>query len=466
MKILLIQQHTGQRVISSPLYPIGLSYLAAVLTDHDVRIFDPNVYAYPECLDDLKSEVAGFQPDVVGISIRNVDTTQRKDLFVNFKTVKPTLDAVLEVKPDVKIVAGGTGFSIHAQEIMSTLPEIAYGVYLEGEESFPELLSNLESPEKVKGVFYRNNGEVIFSGARLSPDFEKLPIPRRDGRVIDINRYNGPLHNIVGVQSKRGCVYSCTYCTYMFLNENRVRLRKATHVVDEIEQMVNELGVKGFTFVDSVFNMPESHAREICEEMIRRKINVPWGAWLTPLNISEEFLLLMREAGCRHIGYSPDAVTDRGLAVLQKGFSFDDVERSIQLAKNIKGVAFGYGLFCAYPGITMSEVLKTLYMFFRIPLALPGRGGVWLGWIRVEPYTKIFDTAVREGLIAQDVKMLPENEKELEKLFYVPKNKWFQTLIFDIVLFLVNNVLKPGTKRLFHVLGRLTGHKDKVLYDS
>jgi len=449
MKILLIQQDTGQRTGEYPLYPIGLSYLAAVLTDHDVRVFDPNIYDYPRCLDILKKVVAEFQPNVTGISIRNVDTTQRRDLFVNFKTVKPTLASVLEIKPDTVIVAGGSGFSIHAGQIMEAVPEIDYGIYLEGEESFPELLSSLHTPEKVKGVFYRRDSKVMFSGPRPGPDFEKLPNPRRDSALIDIAPYQA-FHDRIGVQSKRGCVYACSYCTYVFLNKGRLRLRDPVHVVDEIEDLVNEYGVKGFTFVDSLFNMPASHARKICLEIIRRKIDVTWGAWLTPLNISEEFLRLMQRAGCRHIGYSPDAVTDRGLKILQKGFSAADLEKSIQLARKIKGVAFGYGFFCAYPGMTVKEALKTLWMLFRIPLVLPGRGSVMLGWIRIEPWTDIFDLAVEEGVMARDIKMLPENEKELAALFYVPKNKWIQTRLFDMVLFGVEGVLKPVAKKCVH----------------
>jgi len=464
MKILLIQQDMGQRSIQYPMYPIGLSYLAAVLTDHDVRIFDPNVYDYPASLDVLRKEVAVFKPDVAGISIRNVDTTQRKDLYVNFNTAKPTINAVLAVKPDTKIVAGGTGFSIHAEDIMSIVPEIDYGIYLEGEESFPQLLSNLDTPGKVRGVFYRKGSEVVFTGQRISPDFEKLPIPRRDPGVIDMARYHGPLHNIVGVQSKRGCIYSCSYCTYVFLNQSKLRLRKPSHVADEIEQLVYEFGIKGFTFVDSLFNMPESHAREICEEMIRRKIRVTWGAWLTPRGITEDFLLLLREAGCRHIGYSPDAVTDRGLNVLQKGFTAADLERSIQLAKKIRGVAFGYGFFCDYPGMSLRETLRTLYLFFRIPFILPGRGGVGMGWIRIEPHTKLFDTAVQEGVISKDVKMLPSNEEELAKLFYVNRNRRYQTLIFDFILFVVDRALKPTVKGFFRLVGRFRGQK--ALYDS
>lgn len=464
MKILLIQQDVGRRLIKYPLYPIGLSYIASALTSHDVKIFDPNVYDYPACFDELRKEVGSFKPDVVGLSIRNVDTTQRRDLFANFKTVKPTLKVVLEVKPDAKIVAGGTGFSIYAMEIMLALPEISYGVYLEGEESFPELLLNLGTPEKVKGIFYKRDGEVLYTGPRPMPDFERLPMPRRDPGVIDITHYFGPLHNIIGVQSKRGCVFSCTYCSYLFLNEKKVRMRKPSDVIDEIEMLVNKYNVKGFTFVDSVFNVPESHAREICKEIIKRKISVKWGAWLTPKNVSEELLLLMRDAGCEHIGYSPDAVTDRGLKSLNKGYTLAELENSIQVSKKVKDMAVGYNFFCAYPGMDMWETLKTIIMFFRIPIVLPGRGGVGLGWIRLEPHTAIFDTAVEEGVITKDIKMLPENEEELKKLFYVPKSQWFQTLIFDIILFLVEKVLKPLVTGFFRIIGHLRGRR--ALYDE
>ena len=156
-------------------------------------------------------------------------------------------------------------------------------------------------------------------------------------------------------------------------------------------------------------------------------------------------------------------MTEKGLKVLQKGFSLKDLEKSIQLAKKIKGVSFGYGFFCSYPGMTIFEPLKILWMLFRIPLALPGRGSVVLGWIRVEPWTDIFNRAVKEGVMPEDVKMLPENEKELAGLFYVPKNQWVQTRLFDMVLFLVDGFLKPLVKQSFRWAAQLKKHK--AFYD-
>jgi radical SAM superfamily enzyme YgiQ (UPF0313 family) len=464
MKVLLVQQDMGRRTIKYPLYPIGLSYIAAALSEHEVKIFDPNVYDYPDCFEKLRLEVKKFQPDIAGISIRNIDTTQRRDMFVQFKTVRPTLAAIKQVLPDIKIMAGGTGFSIFAPTIMERLPEINYGVYLEGEETVTELLGNLDTPEKVKGLYYRKNDEVCFTGPRPLPDFASLPLPRRDPAIIDIRNYRGPLHNIIGVQSKRGCVFKCSYCSYLFLNERGLRLRKAEHVVDEVEQLVTTYGIKGFTFVDSVFNVPEKHAVDICTELIKRKVQVEWGAWISPKGATEELLFLMRDAGCRHIGFSPDAVSDQGLKTLSKGFTIKDVRNSLRIMLKVKGIAVGYNFFCAYPGMTLSDAFKTLFMLFKIPLLMPGRGGVGLGWIRLEPHNQLYETALKEKIISSETNMLPENEQELAELFYVPKHQLHITLLFDTVLFTVEKILKPAVKYVFHLIGRMKGKKS--LYDS
>ncbi len=464
MRVILIQQDMGRRTIKYPLFPIGLCYIATALKDHIVTVFDPNSFDYPACFDKLREEVRRFKPDIAGISIRNVDTTQRRDLFVQFNTVQPTIDVIKEIYPDLKIIVGGTGYSIFAREILERLPQIDYGVYLEGEETTPELLENLDHPERVKGVYYRKDGEVMFSGERSVPDFSSFSIPRRDAELLDIKKYHSPLHNVMGVQGKRGCVFTCSYCSYPFLNERKLRLREPEQVVDEIEQLVSDYGIKGFTFVDSVFNVPEKHARAICEEMIKRGIKVEWGAWITPKDISVDFLELLREAGCRHIGLSPDAVSDRGLQALHKAFTAQDIIESLNTVRQVKGMAVGYNFFCNYPGMGLGDAFKILILLFKIPLYMPGRGGVGLGWIRLEPHNKLYDIAIKEGVIDANTNMLPRDEKELSRLFYTPHSQRYITLIFDIMLFMVDRILKPTVKFLFHTINRIRGRKS--LYDS
>jgi hypothetical protein len=81
VKILLVQAYLGRKEREGSLYPIGLAYLASVLEKkHEVKIHDLNLYENP--YSGLESVLHSFKPGVVGISQRNIDTTQLRDLFL------------------------------------------------------------------------------------------------------------------------------------------------------------------------------------------------------------------------------------------------------------------------------------------------------------------------------------------------------------------------------------------------
>ena len=464
MKVLLVQQDLGIREVKHPMFPIGLSYIAAALREHGVKIFDPNAYDPPSAFKELQKEVKNFKPDIVGLSIRNIDTMELRNLYTHYKTVRPTIQRIKEIDPRIIIIVGGTGFSLFAKDIMERISEIDFGIYLEGEESTPELLANLKTSENVKGIFIRKDGKVCFTGQRPFLDFANLPIPRMDPDVIDMTTYMGPSYNIIGIQSKRGCILECAYCSYPFLNGKYLRLRDPVMVVDQIEYMVKEFGMEHFAFVDSVFNIPEKHAIEICKEIIQRKLNVRWGAWCHVNNFSEEFLSLAKEAGAIQIDFSPDAVTNNGFTALKKGITQRDIKKNLKIVRKVKGVGIGYNFFCSIPGQTFMDTVRTLILLFKIPLLLPGRGGVGLGWIRIEPYTEIYQTAIKEGIINKDTALLPENEEELAKLFYVPPSQRYSYAMMNFILTLVERVLKPNGILFFRLLAKIKGKKS--IYDS
>ena len=128
-----------------------------------------------------------------------------------------------EVVDSIYHVAGEIcpGFSIYPESVMKENPGIQDGVYLEAEESFPELVANFDCPDSVMGIYQRKEGAVSFTGNRKLPDFGRLPIPRRD--FLDVEPY---LSNIgsLGIQTKRGCPCKCIYCTYPRLNGYQIRI--------------------------------------------------------------------------------------------------------------------------------------------------------------------------------------------------------------------------------------------------
>ncbi|RJP80639.1 MAG: radical SAM protein [Candidatus Zixiibacteriota bacterium] len=411
MKIFLLQSYLGRS--EKPIYPLGLAYLGASLRDHEVLAFDPNVAADP--YGELAARLGRFRPDVVGISLRNVDTTQYRDAYLYLATLRPTLKIIAEHAPGARTIIGGAGFSIYAQGLMERYRELDFGILLEAEEAFPALLADLDRPEAVPGVFYRANGEVRLSGPPKLPDFDALPAPRWD--VVDMAPYKGLL-DAIGVQAKRGCGLKCAYCTYYFLNGAHYRLRSPEKIVAEIAELKGRFGVDTFMFVDSIFNVPPRHAEEICRELIRQKVDIPWSAWYNEHTFSEDFYRLARQAGCRHFSFSPDAFSDRSLKLLRKSLSKKDILRVYDLARR-EDASFGWNFFVNPPGQTYGDFARLMAFWLKVKFTLRGKlYGFGLGNIRIEPDTEIQRLAVEQGVIPGDAGLLPETEEQLRTLFY------------------------------------------------
>ena len=82
MKVLLIQSYLGSSGTDGVVYPLGLAYIgaAAESAGHKVRLIDPNVLTSP--MTDMQTAIRKFQPDFVGLSLRNIDSQQRTSLVL------------------------------------------------------------------------------------------------------------------------------------------------------------------------------------------------------------------------------------------------------------------------------------------------------------------------------------------------------------------------------------------------
>ncbi|MDP8248880.1 MAG: cobalamin-dependent protein [Candidatus Tritonobacter lacicola] len=434
MKILLCQSYLGPD--EPPIFPLGLSCIAAALEGHEVRTYDPNVSGSP--MGGLAAAVEEFQPDVVGISLRSIDSTHTFAVSFYYGYLRPMLEAIKGACPGAVIVVGGPAFSIFAGEIMPDQPLIDYGVSLEGEVSFPGLLDNLGRPAAVKGIYYRSGGDVIFTGASDPP--RSFPSPRRD--LFDSSLYTS-WEDAVGVETKRGCVLKCAYCTYPFLSGSAMRLKDPDDVAGEMEDISARHGVKIVIFTDSVFNLPRAHAEAICERLIDRNVRISWSAWLSARNTDREFLILARRAGCVKISFSPDAYSDHSLSLLRKGITMADISRSFSAARSVGGMRVAYNFFGDPPGSRAADFIRLLGFYARARLLLRGRlAGFNISRIRIEPHTEIRDMALGEGQIERGASLL-------DPVFYRNVSAPLVELLFSLF-----TRLKEGLKRL---KGRFAG---------
>ncbi|MBE9572380.1 MAG: cobalamin-dependent protein, partial [Proteobacteria bacterium] len=306
MKILLVQSLT--EFGEPPIFPLGLCYIASHVSQHELSIFDMNIAREPYV--DLNNRIMEINPEVIGLSLRNIKVAKPGIHHHSYESHAETIRIIKRACPGAVFVVGGPAFSLYAEQIMEKYPEIDLGVFGEAEESFPELLQDLDNPQNVKGIYYRKDKALIFTGYRDFLVSSKLVSPNRD--LADVGKYAETPY-AVGVQARRGCVLKCIHCSDRFLMGGKIRLRDPVEVVDEIELLVKDYGLQTFFFVDQIFNIPRDHAYKICREIIQRNIEVKWTAWFNEHYIDEELLRIVKQAGCAYLSFSPDSASNRVL---------------------------------------------------------------------------------------------------------------------------------------------------------
>jgi len=406
MKVLLVQSYLGRK--EKLVYPLGLVHIAAPLRDQEVKLLDPNVASEP--YEALRSELRAYRPDVVAVSLRNVDTTHSYDPFFYYDSFVRQVKLIKSEAPGSALVVGGPGFSIFAETIMKRVPEIDFGVFLEGDESFAELLANIGRPHEVKGIYYRDSDAIKFTGVGRLPDLSLLPHPRWD--LADLRRYRGQGFQI-GLQTKRGCPFKCLYCVYPFLSISpTIRLRPPEMVGEEIEQVL-ALGAEEIHFCDEVFNYPIEHAEAVCREIIRRRLRFRWRAFFNEKHTSEQLVKLAQEAGCAVFEYSPDGYSDRTLQSLRKALRTEDLDRVYSIFENVRSGRLKASFILNAPGDSTTNVLRLLWFVARMSLRLRYPFFSTLSVMRIYPHTGIHEIALEEGLVE-------ESDDLFRPVFYNP----------------------------------------------
>jgi radical SAM superfamily enzyme YgiQ (UPF0313 family) len=418
MRVLLVSANREQ--IPDPIFPLGLAYIAAATRQagHKIAVTDLCFGRHP--LTDLKKQVATFQPDVVGLSLRNVDNAAYPCTVDYLDMHRDVIDTLHETT-NAPVILGGSGFSIMPEAYMAAL-DADWGIAGEGEAAFVGLLDAFQSgwhPETVPGVIGRKSVGSITNilpqrYAQLSNKTKQL-WPARD--LFDYPRYvrRGGMGN---VQTKRGCVFKCGYCTYPLLEGTRFRSREPGDVVDELEALMRDYGPHPVFFVDSILNFPRGHVESICEEILHRNLHVRWSCYATPVKLDRYQAGIMARAGCEGIELGTDAVDDDQLKRLGKSFNADVAERANRYCMEA-GLRVCQTLIFGAPGETEASIRNTCRALRRMnPTAVVAMTGV-----RLYPGTPMTSALIEQGRIdARDIDLTPAFYIEPEVTDFLPRH--------------------------------------------
>lgn len=431
-KVLLISCNLA--IEPYPVYPLGVSLIAEASRAKGHTVFEWDLLRHKNSLEKAAEFVQSRQPEVVGLSLRNIDTVnynEQKSYVDGYRAMVQTIRRV----SDAPVVLGGSAFTILPEAILQATGA-DYGISGEGEAVFCDLLETLAAGRKP-------TQQLLPARPLMAGD--QLTLSKRNHELADFYLKKGGMLNI---QTKRGCPHRCAYCSYPLLEGKIYRHRPAAEVVDEIEMLITEYQADYYAITDSVFNDATGHYLEIAEELVRRKRCVPWMCFLRPDHFKKEEVALLKRAGLSSIEWGTDCSTDTTLSQMKKDFNWEQVVHSNDLFAQA-GIANAHFIIFGGPGETAQTVEEGLGNVSRLKHCVVfGSIGV-----RIFPHTAMYERALTENFITQATSLL-------EPIFYFSGDIdpiWLHETILDSFAGREDRIYPDGQlldkTSAFHLLG-------------
>ncbi len=387
MNILLISPNT--LTVPYPVYPIGLDYVAGSLTSkHQVQIADLNILS----LDKLAELIADFSPDIVGLSIRNIDNTEAGDTQFFIAEHKKLVEW-LRTRCEVPIIAGGAGFTILPQETFEALG-VDYGIAGEGERL--ELLINaIENDLPLDNI-----PGLITTSAQMPQASPWTGQQQRDMSIGSHARFYLKHGGMLNLQTKRGCSFRCIYCPYPHIEGKKHRLIAPDKVARTALTLQNN-GARYLFITDSAFNSDMNHSLQVAEALKKHGISIPWGGFFAPVKIPVDYFKILKECGLKHIEFGTESLSPTMLQNYQKPFRPQEVINAHEQAVEA-GIHVAHYFLLGGPGessVTLKETLAAIELLKKTVL-------FFFTGIRIYPHTGLYDIALREKKISLQTNLL------------------------------------------------------------
>ena len=343
-KILFIQppfkNNLNHVKLSAVVRPMGILYLAAYLRKYaknvEVRILDAHAWnmSTKKTIDEISKE----KWDIINISYW---TSQALQAFDISKEIKKQFK-------DTLLLHGG----IHASQSPEEAVDYCdYVIISEGEKTMLQIVDKIQQNKdfsKTDGIAFKKNGKLAVNPQRdFIKDLDTIPFPAYD--LINLKLYNtgaceNEMHVIGGemlpIMGSRGCPYNCSFCSSPMMWRQKVRYRTVGNVIEEIKWAIEKFGINKFHFWDDNFMLIDKWVRELCNEIIKRKLNIYWTGLTRAEHIIKykKTLPLMKKAGCVGIEIGVESANPETFEKVQKGQTLEETRKAIQLQKDARMV--------------------------------------------------------------------------------------------------------------------------------
>lgn len=375
--------------------PVGLGVIGEMLGACGIH-YEVIDFSLGYNADYLKTRIDAFMPDAIGISM----------MTFRYEQTYLMLNEIKEMYPRLRIIAGGPHVTAWRLKVLEQCPAIDFGICSEGEYSVVELCAGSMPLTAIKGLVYRNGGQVLFTGERdLIHDLDSIPFPKY--AKFELNKYQ----KIVQINSSRGCPYKCIFCQSCSVLGKQWRSRSASNIVDEIRFWLDK-GYVNFTFVADNFTMNKNLIYQLCDLLEEQKLTgINFSAPGVRVDLVDYALLKrMRGVGFNHIAFGIEAGNNKVLAALKKGFTIEQAEESVGNAIKL-GFAVKLYFLVGSPYETLSDVRESINFALKFPVS-----GVNFGSLMPIPNTELMEWVIAEGRLLSPPEVYLNRYAEFERI--------------------------------------------------
>jgi radical SAM superfamily enzyme YgiQ (UPF0313 family) len=320
------------------MFPLFMAYAAALLEREgfEVRVIDavPLNLRLPELIERVRE----CRPDALLLEPNAAIIDDTLALLQRLRAVS-----------NATFVLAGTHATATARDLLAQhriVDVVLLGEYERAALNLMKALRDGQPIAALAGVACRDErgGLVINPRAEAIAPLDDLPYPARHlfPAYFDTGmaayrdgfcQHSPSFH----MHTSRGCPFQCNFCDriQVLFASNRQRYFSARRIVDEMEH-VKAAGAREIYFDDDNFTTNKAHVIALCDEIVRRRVGVPWSAMCDAIALTPQLLAKMAAAGCIGIKFGLDSADARVLHQIRKPLKLANLEQVVAAARRLR----------------------------------------------------------------------------------------------------------------------------------
>lgn len=317
-----------------------------------------------------------------------------------YRYLKKFINNIVHIFPQVTVVVGGPMSSTIPKLLLENTIAVDKRVVCvigEGEDTIIELLSCLDGKcdlSKVKGICYREK-EVVFTTPR--PRIQNLDdYPRLDYDIFDTPRYVKYVketNRCWEIVASRGCYGNCIFCKRVF--GNKITLRSAASIVNEMEDFYSDYGVSRFNFVDDNFLNSEKQVWDFYSTLKESDIKFQWRFQGRADLFSKPLAEALLEVGCYDVSFGIESGAIEILSAMNKKI---DINKTCANIRSLPSQLETHASFIVGMPAESPKTINDTVMFIKNT----GLDYASAGILTLFPGTGIYEFAKNNGLITDE----------------------------------------------------------------